>query len=128
MHVHILLRARTEALLSFQPFGTRYRLSLKIVGERPRTGGVEPELMLYPEGGGLLTLRPVLPLTGSPSGRDWSVSFGMEPAQLMLVAIYPMVRLRIDPWTGPQGIELDEGSLRARLRMAARMTMGIAVE
>lgn len=127
MFVHIQLRARTEALISFRPLGGRYRLSIKVVGERPRTGGVEPDLMLYPEGGGLLTLRPVLPLMGSPSGTDWSASYSMEPAQLMLVAIYPMMRLRLDPWTGPQGVELDDRSIRERLRIAARLTMGIAV-
>ncbi len=125
MLLPIPLRPGTEAFLSFQAYGTRYRLNLRIKGERPRTGGVEPDLLFYPEGGGLLTARPLLPITALPSGNEWTAAYRLEPAQLMLLAIYPMTRLCLAPWTGLVGVELDDAATQEDLRMAARKVLGI---
>lgn len=125
MHVQLFLRARTEAILSFHPLCGRYRLAVRILGERPCTGGVEPDLLLFPEGGGQLTLRPVIPLVALPNGKEWTASYGVEPSQLMLLAIYPMVRICLEPWTGTTGVDLDEEVVRNALRVAARRMMGL---
>lgn len=124
MQLSIPLRPGTEAFLSFHPHGARYRLGLKVKGQRPRTGGVEPDLLFYPEGGGLLQLRAVVPLKALPSGNEWEATYGVEPAQLMLLVIYPMTRMCLLPWTGEPGVELDDEAMRESIRIAARKVLG----
>lgn len=126
MNLRIHLSTKATASLSFHPHSGRYRLSVTVSGERPRTGGTEPDLFFYPEGGGVLALRSEIPITGAADGTpEWTASFGLVQTQVMLIVIYPMVRLRLDPWTGTAGVELDDPTVQSGLMIAARRVLGI---
>lgn len=127
MHLDLPLCAKTTARLSFLPHGRVYHLRLRITGQRPTAGGLEPDLHFAPEGGGVLTLRPVSPLSSDPSGSPgWNVLYGLRHDQLLLVAIYPMTRLTLAPWTGPAGVCLDDARSRRGLMILARKTLGLS--
>jgi hypothetical protein len=125
MNIMVPMRTGTQAFISFSPLDRRFRLNLRVQGERPRTNGVEPDLHFHIQDGGVLTLLPAGPITASPNGQEWNCSYRIERSQLMLLAIYPVTRMRSDPWTGGEGVPLDRGGLRDELMALARSALGI---
>lgn len=124
MNMEVPITERTQATLSFTPIDSRFRLNLVVQGERPRTNGVEPELHFHFQEGGVLTLRPLGPITATHA-QEWTCSYRIERSQLMLLAIYPMTRMRSDPWTGTEGVPLGRGGSRDALMTLARCALGI---
>jgi hypothetical protein len=126
MNIVVPIQAGSRAILSFVQAERRFRLNLIVQGQRPRMNGTEPDLIFHFLGGGLLTLRPLSPITGSPGiANEWTSSYGLERRQLMLLAIYPTVRMRLEPWTGCEGLSLIETGIDQALMAAACNGLGI---
>ena len=74
-------------------------------------------------------LRPVGPgAFGITDRSHWSVVYQVCHEQVVLMAIYPMTRLTLAPWTGPGGVCLDDRRSRRGLMFLARNVLGLPIE
>ena len=115
-----------RAELSFAPHDRYYKLNVEVEGALPRTGCADHDLYLYFKDTGYLTLREVDPISPiDVVSMRWHSAYGLDQRQVVLLAIYPMARLRLDPWTGNAGRWLEPTGADRSLMMAAQLRLGL---